>query len=177
VGEPRLIPVHAAAVFYVYPGEILQVTRFYYLEETGFYDKLLSRGGEPLAEEKERLANGMSSLLAEERILVNGAEAEARVSSVDIVLMGSRRPVFTFHIHIPFKRKRGRNVYENFYEETVTSYPYEAYWTVAPCARILSIEASGDTGITGDGRTAWIKARPGLRVEGYESIVFEDRCP
>lgn len=176
VGEPRLIPIHAAAVFYIYPGEILQVTRFYYLEETGFYDRLLARKGRGLEEELERLKGGMTRVLSEERIVVNGAEAHPIVSNVDIALMGSKRPVFTFHIYVPFQAKSGRNVYENLYEETTTNYPYEAYWTVPPCGRIISIEASGETGVSQDGRIAWIKAAPGIKVEGYESIVFENNC-
>ncbi|MCE4614627.1 MAG: hypothetical protein F7B60_03770 [Desulfurococcales archaeon] len=174
--EPELTPIESTGFFTVYPhGEILQVVEYKYYEETGYYQRVLEDKG-LLAREKRLLHRGMENILRGERILINGQQASWNVLQPDIVLLEPNRPVIIFHVSISFNVKDGRNIYEEYYEEAEAEYNYEAYWYLPMCMHVLKVEASGETGVSDDDRLVVIKVSKGEHVEGYESLLFENKC-
>jgi hypothetical protein len=174
--ELKLIPIGSTGFFTVYPhGEILQIIEFRYYEETGYYQQIMENH-DLLEKEKRLLRKGMENVLREERILVNGQETRWKVLEPDIILVDKNHPILVFHVSIFFDIKDGRNIYEEYYEETIAEYDYQAYWYFPTCMSVLNAEASGEITVYNGNRLVVIKASRGDHIEGYESLLFENRC-
>ena len=174
--EPELIPIGSTGFFTIYPhGEILQAVEYRYYEKKGYYRRILETM-ELLDREKKILLRGMENVLREERILVNGREAFWKVLEPDILLLDYNHPIIVFHVSIIFDIMEGRNIYEEYYEETDAEYNYTAYWFFPKCIQVLSVEASGQVKVSDNNRLIIIKVSKGEHVEGYESLLFENKC-
>jgi hypothetical protein len=156
-------------------GEIIQSVDFRYYEKTGYYERVL-KNRHLLWKEKEILRQGMENILREEKIIVNGENVSWRVLEPYIYLHDANSPEIVFHIIIEFKIKPGRNVYEEYYEETVAEYPYTAFWVFPECMKLLDVDASGEVRMIGDGRLLVISVMKGDVVDGYEGLIFDNKC-
>ncbi|MCE4606608.1 MAG: hypothetical protein F7B59_04655 [Desulfurococcales archaeon] len=176
MSEPELTPIGSIGFFTVYPnGEIFQAVEYRYYEKKGYYRGVLE-SRELLEREKKILRRGMENILSEERVLINGQEVSWRVFEPDILLPDYQYPVIVFHISMPFSIMKGRNIYEEYYEEAIAEYSYTAYWYFPRCMQALNVEASGQVRVSDNNRLVVIKVSKGDHIEGYESLLFENKC-
>ncbi len=168
-------PVYGQGFFTIGKGVIWYTIVFDYIDEEMYYAGLLERGGGKLREELEMLRANMQRLMDEERVIVNGAETRAEVVGAWVEVRGDpRRPSIVFQSRIPYLARMGRNVYENYYEDTVADYPYTVYWSAMDCVEIESVESSGT--VEHGRRVTVIRVRQGEEITGYESVVFNITC-
>ena len=145
---------------------------FDYDDPDGLYERLLRRPRDAMRE-AEALRRNMQSFLDEERLVINGEETRARVEHVYIDTRGEPwRATAVFQVAIPFRPRRGRNVYEDYYEPDTAEYPYTVIWTMPPCAEILDYEMPGRARKPAP-HILEIRVSAGERVSGYESLVFD----
>ncbi len=169
-----VVPVHAQGFFTVSRrGEVYEILVFDYYDPDEYYARLIHR---PLDYEREmaRLAANMQEELDRERVIVNGRTVRPRVQVVGLEHRGSPdSPYLTFIIYFKAPLRRGLNVYENIYEESVAEYDYEVYWMFPPRARVVEVEMETEYEVLGRGNILLLWARRGDRVGGSEKIVFE----
>jgi hypothetical protein len=171
-------PLYGQGFFSLCPSGILWYTIvFDYADDEHLYERLLSEPGGAAAE-VETLRENMQRFLDEERLVINGAEARARVEHVYIDVRGEPgRATATFLVSIPFRPRRGRNVYEDYYEPDTAEYPYTVTWILPACARIVEYEMPGHTRLPAH-NVLEVRVEPGTRVPGYEALVFDlSECP
>ncbi|MEB3786701.1 MAG: hypothetical protein GSR75_01165 [Desulfurococcales archaeon] len=174
--DPELYPLYSQGFFTIIPtGEIIQVVDFRYYEKTGYYERIL-RNKQLLRREKELLRKGMENILGEEKIIINGKNVSWRVLDPNIILHDTNHPEIVFHVAIEFEARPGRNVYEEYYEKTVVEYPYTAFWILPGCMKLLDVEASGEIRVTNEGRLLVISVKKGETVDGYEGLIFDNKC-
>ncbi len=166
-------PVYGQGFFHAsLEGRIWYTIVFDYIDEEREYARLLARGGRAVREEEERLRSNMQKLMDEEEVVINGERVRAVVERAFIELRGSPvRASVTFITRMDYKPLPGRNVYEDFYEETRAEYDYTVTWAFPPCVRVLRVESPGDVDV--EGSMVRIRVRRGTRIPGYESIVFD----
>jgi len=165
-------PLYGQGFFHVCWGVIWYTIVFDYDDPEGEYWRLLW-GGEWKGEVEE-LASRMQEFLDEERMIINGEEARAIVEHVYIDVRGEvERSTAVFQVRIPYKPRRGRNTYEDYYKPERAEYPYTVTWIMPECGRILDYEMPGEARLGGGGRILEVRVRAGERIPGYESLVFE----
>ena len=165
-------PLYGQGFFHVCWGVIWYTIVFDYEDTEGEYWGIL-RSGDPRAEAEELRAR-MQGFLDEERMLINGEEVRAVVDYVYIDVRGEReRSTAVFQVRIPYRPRRGRNVYEDYYEPERAEYPYTVTWILPPCGRILSYEMPGRATLGGGGRILEVRVSAGEAPPGYESLVFD----
>jgi len=95
------------------------------------------------------------------------------VDDVFVAIRGdARRPYVEYLISFPAPLKKGVNTYENYYEEEVAEYDYEATWILPKNAKILSWEMGGRVE-TPEPYILRILVNKGVRVGGREGFIFE----
>ncbi|QPG49487.1 hypothetical protein HFC64_06340 [Saccharolobus solfataricus] len=146
-------------------GNVTQYTFFYYYDPENYY---VSLPREMLDKEMELVKENMQSFLDEEKIIINDRVTRAKVVSTDIFLLDTTHPVIEFIITFKGTLKEGLNVYENFYEEEITEYPYEAIWRFP--GKILNVKMKGQVIILEN--FLKIKVNKGIKVGGRERIEF-----
>ncbi|QGA53360.1 hypothetical protein GFS03_01565 [Sulfolobus sp. E5-1-F] len=146
-------------------GNVTQYTFFYYYDPENYYASLTR---EMLDKEMEIVKGNMQNFLDEEKIIINDRSTRAKVVSTDIFLLDITHPVIEFIIVFRGKLRKGVNVYENFYEEEITEYPYEAIWRFP--GKILNVKMKGEITILEN--FLKIKVNKGIKVGGRERIEF-----
>ncbi len=153
-------------------GLFHQILVFDYYDPGHYYMDLLNKP-ERFNEELERLTNNMQHYLDEEEIYINGRPSKPRVESTDLVFRGTPvRPSVVFTITFRGRLRRGRNVYEEYYEAETLEYDYEAYWLFPPGSKVLEVKVDTRYEVLKPGNRLVIWGRKGERVSGYEMIVF-----
>ena len=175
--EPEdLEPVHGQGFFHITRGVIYYTIVYDYLERTRearrrVVDPDLRR------DEEEYIARELQRLMDEEEIIVNGERTRCIVDSAHLEARGPRMQSAIIHTRIPYNPLPGRNVYENIYPETRAPYPYTVYWIAPPGGRIESVDSPGRIEITAEGRIAVIRVGRGVKIPGYEAVVFSLPAP
>ncbi|MCH4815487.1 MAG: hypothetical protein QXY87_07215 [Saccharolobus sp.] len=146
-------------------GNVTQYTFFYYYDPENYYASLTR---EMVNKEIEVVKRNMQSFLDEEKIIINDRLTRAKVVSTDIFLLDITHPVIEFIITFRGKVRKGLNVYENFYEEEVTEYPYEVIWRFP--GKILNVKMKGQISMLEN--FLKIKVNKGVKVGGRERIEF-----
>ncbi len=165
-------PLYGQGFFHVCRGVIWYTIVFDYEDREALYWRLLRSGD--YGGEVETLRANMQGFLDEERMLINGEEVRAVVDGVYIDVRGEKsRSTAVFEVRIPYKPRRGRNVYEDYYEPEVAEYPYTVTWILPPGSRILDYEMPGRVRLSSDSRILEVRVERGSRIPGYESLVFE----
>jgi hypothetical protein len=172
VREP--LPIHAEGFFVMnIDGTVNQVTIFEYLDEDGYYRKLI-KDREALLKELGVVMENMQTFLDEEVIKINGERVRARVLDVTLGFRGSLdRPYLEFYIQFRGTLKSGINKYEDFYEEEVAEYDYEINWIFPSNFKVLDYDFAGEGYVLGSGNILRLIVKRGLKVGNYESITFE----
>ncbi len=151
-------------------GRVNQVVVFDYLDRAGYYAGLR---GKRLLEELDTVKRNMQGFLDEERVLINGEDAGPRVIDVRLGFRGDRiHPYLLITIVFRGSLRRGLNVYENIYEETVAEYDYEVIWVFPDSMRVVDAELDVPYTVIDDGRVLLFRVARGTRIGGYERIVF-----
>ncbi|MEL9908195.1 MAG: hypothetical protein QXP97_00160 [Desulfurococcus sp.] len=168
--EPR--PLYGMGFFHVLKsGWINEVVIFDYHDPDHYYHGLTS---DELVEEKEALAKNMQFYLDMEEVKLNGKPCFPRVIDVDIGFRGSiEYPYIVFIIVFKGELKPGVNVFEDIYEEETVEYGYRVYWMLPETGRFIEADLGVPYTITGGGRLLVFNVEPGVKVRGYEKIVFE----
>lgn len=168
--EPK--PLYGTGFFHVREtGWIDEIVVFDYYDPDHYYYNLTV---EELSAEKERLARNMEFYLDLEEVKLNGKPCFPRVVNVDVGFRGSvEYPYVVFMISFKGELVRGVNVFEDVYEEEVAEYGYRVYWILPPRARFIEADVGVPYTITGGGRILSFSVEAGVRVRGYERIVFE----
>jgi len=168
-----LKPIHAQGFFIVSRnGLITQIVRFDYYDPKAYYKQLYHKPQE-YEREIEKLYSNMQQALDEERVYINGERVYPKVQLVNIEHNGFEdNPYITFIINFKGKFRKGINVYENYYEDTVAEYDYEVYWVFPQRFEIVEVVSSSDYDVV-DGRIVYLWSRRGDRIKGYERIVFK----
>ena len=165
-------PLYGQGLLLVQRDVISYVIVFDYEDEEMEYYGLLSRGGDQLRREEERLRAEMQSQLDSERVIINGVQVRPVVRAARVEVRGEpRRSSATFIAEIPWSPRRGVNVYEDFYEPDVAGYDYVVYWSFPACAAVRSYEMPGEVRLHDN--VLEVRVRRGTRLDGYESIAFE----
>ncbi len=169
----KLKPIHAQGFFSIdRTGLVYQVVVYDYYDEEEFYAKLVHR---PIdyRREVERLYSSMQALLDQERVVVNGSEVRPEVYSVSFDHRADPRLVYiTFIIMFTAPLRKGKNVYENWYDEETAEYDYEVFWIFPPGTVVEEVETKSEYELLGDDNILLLWARRGDNVGGYEKIVF-----
>ncbi|OYT38941.1 MAG: hypothetical protein B6U89_04965 [Desulfurococcales archaeon ex4484_58] len=170
--EPQ--PIYGFGFFYMHrSGLVDQIIIFEYWDPDHYYEEVI-RNEDKLRGEIEKLFSNMQYYLDQEKVLINGIDADPRVVSVDIGLKGKPEIAYiVFHIVFKGELKRGVNVYENIYEEEIAEYEYVVYWFFPENVKVLRAEVGVPYYIENDGRTLFFKVKPGTRVGGREAIYFQ----
>lgn len=168
-------PMHAIGIFSVSRRlEVYQTIIFEYLDLDRYFTSIIDNFSR-LEKELSILAHNMQVFLDKEEIVINGERVRPRVIGVDIGFKGEpEEPYVAYFIFFKGKPVKGMNYYENIYEEEVAEYPFSVYWYFPPSAKIIEVEASGETEIVGD-NILIIRVNEGNKISGYEKIVFEIR--
>ncbi len=167
-------PIYAQGFFHVRrEGFVDQTIVFDYYDPGRYYARVLKN---PSLYEKERelLWNNMQYFLDQEKVLINGEDAEPRVVGVEIGLRGrSDLAYIVFLIVFHGEFVRGLNTYENIYEEEEVDYDYTVYWLFPRDARVIEVDVGVPYKTMSGDRILYFKVPRGTRVGGYEKIVFE----
>jgi len=170
VGE-EVLPIHALGFFHVCRnGLFYETITFDYLDLDEYYYNLEK---DELEDEFNRLISNMQYFLDKEKIVINGENSKPLVHGIDICFRGStQRPSTIFLITFQGKLKRGLNIYENYYEESIAPYDFESYWLFPPKSRVVSVDIDGEYDIFGDKNILVIWVKSGEKMRGYERIEF-----
>jgi len=171
VGE--LEPMSATGIFVVTRRlEVYQTIVFDYFDSEGIYHELVE-DEEKLEKELKLLASNMQGFLDEEEVILNGERVRPRVVGVDIGFKSvPEEPFITYFIFFKGKPLKGKNYYENIYENTVAEYPITAYWYFPLKSRITDVQMSGTVEIIGS-NILILRLNEGEKIYGYEKIEFE----
>ena len=122
-------------------------------------------------EELDKLYNNMQDILDQEITKINNEVIRPRVVLVDIGFKESYdKPYILFRVASDIRLRPGRNIYENIYEAAVAEYNYVSYWSFPRGAVIEDVEMDGTW--EKEDNSLIIYVRKGLRIRGYERIVF-----
>ena len=167
-------PIHAHGFFTVSRnGLFYEIIVFDYYDPEEYYAHLIHK---PLDYEKEmaRLIQIMQETLDEEYVSINGERIRPKVVGVDLGHRGfSDTPFITFLIYFKGRLRRGENVYENRYEESVAEYDYEVYWFFPPGFKVVEVDFRTDYEVLGSGNLLYVWARKGDKTGGREFIKFK----
>lgn len=175
---PDVKPVYAQAFFHWYvDGFVRQVMVFEYLDRDEYYFEL-SRHRDLVAKELEEVRENMQRLLDEEIVRINGVRVKPVVRFVELGFRGSRtRPFFLFVITFDAPIRKGENLYEDFYEETVAEYDYEFMWFLPLGSDIVGYEFGGGEAELIDRNVIRVRVSKGAKVGNYEWIRFNYHPP
>lgn len=167
-------PLYAHGFFHVHSsGLVDQIVVFDYHNPEKLFYRIMS-DEEKLRSLIEDLINNMQYYLEQERVLINGVEAPPQVHSVYIGYKNN--PEYEYIVyHITFKGdlRKGINIYENTYEEEITTYEYIVIWMFPENSRVLKADLGVPYAISGDGRTLYFKVPANHRLRGRETIYFK----
>lgn len=168
----NIIPVHAESYFIVERnGKFNQILKYQYYDPEEYYYTLIHRPREYYKEIK-RLYCVMNEVLKEERVLINGKQVKLNVKLVNIDFAGYvDQPYILYYIKFKGPLRKGVNIFEDFYEETVAEYDYEVYWFFPERTKILEVYVDGDFDLVNSNKL-FIWARKGDKISGYEKIIF-----
>jgi hypothetical protein len=171
----KVEPIHAHGFFWISrEGIVNQTIIFDYYDDKGYYYSLLHKPDE-YKKEMTKLFYSMQSFLDQEKILMNNVKCKPKVLTVSLDHRGFESlPCITFLITFMSRTKIGSNKYENFYEEGIVEYDYEAYWVFPKKTKILEVESSTEYEIVAK-NILIMRARRGDKYSGYEKIVFDMR--
>ncbi|MEM0484944.1 MAG: hypothetical protein QW434_09660 [Pyrobaculum sp.] len=171
--EEEIIPVYAQGFYVVSQGVVNMIIIFDYLDKGQYYYKLLKRGGEGLSREIATVWENMQRFMDEEIVRVNGERVRPILHEVYIALRGSpTRPYITFIGSFPAPLRPGENLYENYYEEEVAEYDYEAVWIFPKGAEVLEWHFGGVVE-TPEPNLLRVSVAKGTNVGGREYIKFK----
>lgn len=174
MGE-EVVPVYAQGFYVVNPGVVNMVIIFDYMDRGQHYAKLLRRGGEELEREVSTMWENMQRFMDEEIVRINGQRVRPLIHDVYIALRGSpTRPYITFIGSFPAPLREGDNLYENYYEEEVAGYNYEAVWVLPDGAEVFEWLFGGEVE-TPEPNILRVVVAKGTRVGGREHIRFRWR--
>lgn len=170
-----MVPVYAQGFYVVSPGVVNMVIIFDYLDRGQYYHKLLRRGGEELSREISTVWENMQKFMDEEVVRINGERVRPTISDVYIGLRGSpTRPYIVFIGSFPAPLRSGENIYENFYDEEVAEYDYEAVWIFPKNAEVFEWRFGGAVE-TPEPNILRVAVAKGVEVGGWEYIKFRIR--
>lgn len=174
MSSEEIIPIYAQGFFTVSrKGDFNQIIVFDYHDPIRYYYKILE-SEEGYNEEMARLETNMQYYLDREEVLINGRQVRPKVRLVDIGFRGDpEHPSVTFLIYFRGRLKRGNNIFENYYEETVLEYDYDVYWIFPPRSKIINVEVQTDYEVLGRGNILAIWGRKNNRIKGFEKITFK----
>ncbi|ABL88448.1 conserved hypothetical protein [Pyrobaculum islandicum DSM 4184] len=171
MGE-EITPVYAQGFYVVNPGIVNMIIIFDYLDKGQYYYRLLKRGGEELSKEISTVWENMQRFMDEEVVRINGERVRPMINDVYIGLRGSpNRPYITFIGFFPAPLKSGENIYENYYEEEVAEYDYEAIWIFPQNVEIFEWHFGGNVE-TPEPYILRVYVEKGTNVGGREYIKF-----
>ncbi|ADV65229.1 hypothetical protein Desmu_0926 [Desulfurococcus mucosus DSM 2162] len=152
-------------------GWIDETVVFDYYDPDHYYASLTR---DELLEEKEALARNMQFYLDLEDVRLNGKPCFPRVLDVDVGFRGSMdHPYVVFTIVFKGELVEGVNVFEDRYEEEVAEYGYRVYWILPPTGRFTEVDVGVPYMLSANNRILVFTVDAGVRVRGYERIVFE----
>jgi len=167
--------VYAQGFYVVSPGVVNMVIIFDYLDRGQYYAKLLRRGGEELEREISSVWENMQRFMDEEIVRINGQRVRPVIHDVYIALRGGpTRPYITFIGSFPAPLREGENLYENYYEEEVAGYDYEAVWVLPEGAEVFEWFFGGEVE-TSEPNILRVVVAKGTHVGGREYIRFRWR--
>lgn len=173
MGEEEIKPVYAQGFYIMNVGVTNMVIIFDYVDRGQYYYRLLRQGGEELSRELSTLWDNMQKFMDEEIVRINGERVRPVVVDVYVGLRGApTRPFIVFLGYFPSPLREGENVYENYYEEEVAEYDYEAVWVLPRGAEILEWYFNGSVE-TPEPNILRVYVEKGTRVGGREGIKFK----
>jgi len=171
VGED-ITPVYAQGFYIVSRGVVNMVIIFDYVDRGQYYHSLLRRGGDALAREISTVWENMQRFMDEEIVRINGERVRPVIHDVYIGLRGApTRPYITFLGSFPAPLREGENLYENYYEEEVADYDYEAVWVFPQGVEVLEWHFGGEVE-TPEPNILRVRVAKGTNVGGREYIKF-----
>ena len=168
-----ITPVHAESYFIVERnGTFNQILKYQYHDPEEYFYKLIHKPRE-YYNEISRLYSIIKEVLEEERVLINGKRVSLNVEFINIDFTGYiDLPYIVYFIRFKGTLKKGVNVFEDYYGETVAEYDYEVYWFFPKRTKILEVYVDGDYDLVDDNKL-FIWVRKGDKISGYEKIVFK----
>ncbi|AFZ70712.1 hypothetical protein Calag_0989 [Caldisphaera lagunensis DSM 15908] len=169
------IPIYGTGIFNVAKESIHYTIMFDYYDANKEYYNLIKRQSNKINEEK-RLKEEMQKEINTEKTIINGNHVFPVIKYAKIGYKIPKISFVVFYIEIPFNLIKGKNTYENIYEETTAEYDYFVTWILPRCGKFIKIDSQGIYDIYGN--YSFIFIQKGMKISGYESIVFElqDNC-